>query len=151
MLRETFLAELAAAGFGEALTIEREPGGFVDLHRHPFEARAAESARIKEKFAGRVPVIVERAPRSAVPDIDKSKFLVPADLTVGQFCFIVRKRLSLPPESALFVFVVSAKGATTLPPTGQLIRELYAASGDPDGFLYCLYAGESTFGGPAQR
>ena len=40
MLSETFLAELAAAGFGEALTIEREPGGFVDLHSHPFEARA---------------------------------------------------------------------------------------------------------------
>jgi quercetin dioxygenase-like cupin family protein len=40
MQRETFLAELAASGFGEALTVQREPDGFVDLHSHPFEARA---------------------------------------------------------------------------------------------------------------
>lgn len=40
MQRETFLAELAAAGYDQVLTVQREPDGFVDTHSHPFEARA---------------------------------------------------------------------------------------------------------------
>lgn len=31
---------------------------------HSFESRKDESNRIKEKFPGRVPIIVERAPRA---------------------------------------------------------------------------------------
>ena len=42
------------------------------------ERRQAEAARIRDKYPDRVPVIVERAPRSAadVPAIDKKKYLV---------------------------------------------------------------------------
>ena len=68
----------------------------------PFAQRQAEAQRIREKFPGRVPVIVEKAPRSDVSIIDKKKFLVPADLTIGHFIFVVRKRLSLPPEKILY-------------------------------------------------
>jgi GABA(A) receptor-associated protein len=105
------------------------------------EKRSAEAKRIREKFPGRIPVIVERAAKSDCPEIDKSKFLVPSDLTVGQFVFVVRKRLLLPPEKALFVFVGSV-----LPPTGALLKEVYAQYADRDGFLYVHYSGESTFG-----
>lgn len=38
-------------------------------------------------------VIVERAPKSRLRDLDKKKYLVPSDLTVGQFYFLIRKRL----------------------------------------------------------
>ena len=79
-------------------------------------------------------VIVEKVPKSAIPDIDKKKFLVPADLSgkyeitkllynstqlfnvffpffsvrpppVAQFMYIVRRRISLPSEKAMFLFV----------------------------------------------
>ena len=86
-------------------------------------------------------MIVERAPRSDVPEIGKSKFLVPVDLTVGQFSFVVRRRLNLPSENALFIFV-----GTALPSSTALLREVYAAHADVDGFLYMSYAGEATFG-----
>ena len=66
---------------------------------------------------------------------------MPGDLTVGQFAFVVRKRLALPPEKALFLFIQNA-----LPPSGQLMRETYAAHEDQDGFLYAQYSGENTFG-----
>ena len=33
-------------------------------------------------------------------DLDKKKYLVPSDLTVGQFYFLIRKRISLRPEDA---------------------------------------------------
>eukprot|EP00494_Astrolonche_serrata_P022400 UN22657 len=44
------------------------------------------------------------------------RFLVPADLTVGQFVYVIRKRIKLQPEQAIFLFV-----NTTVPPTGRLI------------------------------
>jgi GABA(A) receptor-associated protein len=113
---------------------------------HPFDARAAEARRIRQKFPGRIPVLIERAHATdaGIPAIDKSKFLVPGELTVGQLIFVVRKRLLLPPEKALFLFVGSV-----LPPTGVLVKEVYAQYADRDGFLYVQYAGETTFGAAA--
>ncbi|MBA0615147.1 hypothetical protein Godav_015327 [Gossypium davidsonii] len=42
---------------------------------HPLERRQAESGRIREKYPDRVPVIVEKAERSDIPDIDKKKLV----------------------------------------------------------------------------
>lgn len=105
------------------------------------ERRQAESARIREKYPDRIPVIVEKADKSDVPEIDKKKYLVPADLTVGQFVYVVRKRIKLSPEKAIFVFVNS-----TLPPTASLMSAIYEENKDEDGFLYMTYSGENTFG-----
>ncbi|KAB5526933.1 hypothetical protein DKX38_020780 [Salix brachista] len=82
---------------------------------HDFEKRRAEASRIREKYPGRIPVIVEKAERSDIPNIDKKKYLVPADLTVGQFVYVIRKRIKLSAEKAIFILVDNA-----LPPTGQL-------------------------------
>jgi GABA(A) receptor-associated protein len=109
--------------------------------KNSFNDRLLESTRIKDKFPGRVPVIVERAPRSDVPLIDKIKYLVPADLTVGQFMFVIRKRLYLSSEKALFMYV-----SNMLPLTNTLMRELYHQHREADGFMYMLYTGENTFG-----
>ncbi|XP_042752227.1 autophagy-related protein 8C-like isoform X1 [Lactuca sativa] len=79
---------------------------------HPLERRQAEAARIREKYPDRIPVIVEKAERTDIPDIDKKKYLVPADLTVGQFVYVVRKRIKLSAEKAIFIFVKNV-----LPPT----------------------------------
>ncbi|KAG2645664.1 hypothetical protein PVAP13_2KG436800 [Panicum virgatum] len=81
---------------------------------HELEKRQSESARIRDKYPDRIPVIVEKAGKTDVPEIDKKKYLVPADLTVGQFIYVVRKRIKLSPEKAIFVFVKN-----TLPPTEQ--------------------------------
>ena len=40
---------------------------------HKPDERLAESARIRERYPGRIPVIVERAPKADVPVIDKAK------------------------------------------------------------------------------
>ncbi|KAK2966544.1 hypothetical protein RJ640_002850 [Escallonia rubra] len=40
------------------------------------ERRQAESSRIREKYPERVPVIVEKAERSDIPDIDKKKYSI---------------------------------------------------------------------------
>lgn len=59
-------------------------------------------------------MIVEKAPKTDAPDIDKKKYLVPNDITVGKFVFEIRKHMTLPPEKAIFLFVNN-----TLPPTGN--------------------------------
>lgn len=41
---------------------------------HPLERRQAEAARIREKYPDRIPVIVERAEKTDVPEIDKKKY-----------------------------------------------------------------------------
>lgn len=105
------------------------------------ERRQAEAARIREKYPDRIPVIVERAEKSDVPDIDKKKYLVPADLTVGQFVYVVRKRIKLSPEKAIFIFVKNI-----LPPTAAMMSAIYEENKDEDGFLYMTYSGENTFG-----
>lgn len=106
-----------------------------------FEKRKSESARIRAKYPGRVPVIVEKAGRSDIPNVDKNKYLVPSDLTLGQFTYVIRKRLDLSAEKAIFLFIDSV-----LPTTGALMSTLYEEKKDEDGFLYITYSGENTFG-----
>ena len=132
------------------------------------DRRKSEAERIRAKYPDRIPVICEKADRSDIPDIDKKKrapapgasreesargpravdafferrrYLVPADLTVGQFIYVIRKRIKLPPERAIFIFVDNV-----IPPTAALMSTVYEVQKDEDGFLYITYSGENTFG-----
>lgn len=109
--------------------------------QHPYEKRSAESSRIRLKYPDRIPVIAEKSDKSDIADIDKKKYLVPADLTMGQFVYVIRKRIKLSPDSAIFIFVNN-----TLPAAGALMAQIYKEHKDEDGFLYVTYSGESTFG-----
>jgi GABA(A) receptor-associated protein len=109
--------------------------------RHPLEKRKAECARIRSKYPERYPIIVERVDSSNIGDIDKNKYLVPYDLTIGQFVYVIRKRIKLSSDQAIFLFIDN-----TLPALTSTIRENYEKNRNEDGFLYMRYSGESTFG-----
>ena len=109
--------------------------------RHSLEERSNEARRIQIKYPDRIPVIIEVAEKSDLPPLDKCKYLVPMDITVGQFVYVIRKRIRLTPEKALFVFVNN-----TLPPTASLLSAVHSENKDEDGFLYCQVSSESTFG-----
>lgn len=109
--------------------------------RFPFNKRVEEATRIMEKYPDRIPVIVEKASSSDIPEIDKHKYLVPKDLTVSQFIYVIRKRIKLQPEQAIFIFINNS-----LPPASSLMSQMYEEHADECGFLFCLYSGESTFG-----
>jgi GABA(A) receptor-associated protein len=108
--------------------------------RYSLEQRTIEANKIRAKYPDRIPVIVEVAKGSNI-NLDKNKFLVPQDITIGQFIFVIRKRIKLSPEMALFIFIDN-----TLPPTGALISSLYNEFKDPSGFLFTILNTESTFG-----
>lgn len=82
---------------------------------------------------------------------------------MGQFVYVVRKRIKLSAEKAIFIFVKNV-----LPPTGEkdgssltllfiyfeldmvvaaaMMSAIYEENKDEDGFLYMTYSGENTFG-----
>jgi len=108
---------------------------------HTFEKRKLEGEKILRKYPGRVAVIVEKAPKANVGDLDKKKYLVPSDLSVGQFYFLIRKRIQLRAEDALFFFVNNA-----IPPTSKTMGQLYQDHHEQDYFLYIAYSDESVYG-----
>jgi GABA(A) receptor-associated protein len=106
-----------------------------------FENRRIEANRIRAKYIDRIPIIIEKN-STQDQDIDKTKYLVPYDFTMGQFVYIIRKRMNLTPDKAIFCFVNN-----TVPNTSTLIGELYENHKDPDGFLYIVYSNtESVYG-----
>ncbi|KAI0984167.1 hypothetical protein GJ496_009606 [Pomphorhynchus laevis] len=106
-----------------------------------FENRCAEAERIMKKFPDRVPVIVEKLPNSNIPKMDKKKFLVPADISVAQFMWIIRRRIVLSSEQAIFLFIDNS-----VPQASSTMGQLYSEFKNDDGFLYIAYSGENTFG-----
>ena len=69
------------------------------------------------------------------------KFLVPGDISLSQFTFVIRKRIAVSKEKAIFVFINDV-----LPSTHTLMSDIYEQYKDNDGFLYAVYSGENTFG-----
>ena len=108
------------------------------------EERKAESASIMVKYPNKIPIIVLPSVSHSIdlPQLDKNKFLVTKDLTTGQFLYIIRKRLHLAPEKAIFLF--TEKG--TIPVTHMPIVSVFDEHVNEDGFLYFRYSSENTFG-----
>ncbi len=111
--------------------------------RYPLKDRITESTRIREKYPDRVPIIVEHAAHSGdqLPPIDKQKYLVPTDLSVGQFAYVIRKRVKLAAEKAMYMMINKK-----LINTSELMGNVYENNKDADNFLYVIISGESTFG-----
>jgi hypothetical protein len=109
------------------------------------DERIAEFNRITRLYPAKHPIIVIRDDNTnATPLIDKCKYAVMKDMTFGQFCTILRARLKLPPETALFYFVGPYKKCVHHSQTiGELAKEY---SNPDDGLLVVYYRGESAFG-----
>jgi len=105
------------------------------------DERLKESNNIIAKYPDRIPVIIEKYSNADLPDMEKNKYLVPRDMTVGHFIHMLSKRMQLDPSKALFVFVHN-----TLPQTASRMDSLYNTFKEEDGFLYMCYSTEKTFG-----
>lgn len=111
--------------------------------RRSFETRKLEAENIRKKFPNKVPVVVERYQREVnLPLIDKTRFLVPLELTIMNFGLIIKNRIRVP-SSRAFYFVVNNQ---SLACTSKTIAEIYKEHRDEDGFLYMTYASQEMFG-----
>jgi len=105
------------------------------------DERCEESIKIMKKYPSRIPIIVEKCDKCNFQDIDKRKYLVPKDLNINQFTFIIRKRIKLDSSQAIFLMVNNV-----LCPSNITIGDIYDSYHHDDGFLYITYASENTFG-----
>ena len=111
-------------------------------NQNTFEKRSHESENIIKKYPNRIPVIVEKSKNCKnISDIDKNKYLVPDDMCINQFIYVIRKRLKLSSDKALFVFINDK-----IVPNTQILSQVYKDEKDEDNFLYINYASENTFG-----
>lgn len=125
------------ASGAHARAVQREEGVVLD----PFAGKEREGFRMRQKYRDRVPVIVQKASGSVLPDIDKNKFLVPEDVSFAQFTFVVRKRIRMRDTQNLFLI------CNRKIPLGETpMRVVYDQCAAQDGFLYVRYALEDTFG-----
>ena len=112
---------------------------FIDSYS--LEQRKFESTKMKCKYPNSICAIVEKAPNSKIAKIDKKKYLIPKDLTIGQFIYVLRKHIELFPGETIFIFINNI-----LPPSTATIDSIYQKNQNEDGFLYINYSGENAFG-----
>ncbi len=108
---------------------------------YTLEQRRAKNAEVRPSH---VPVILERAASNSGIDVDlkQNRFQVEVGTTVGDFMAQIRARMSLSPETALFLLLDNGELVTT----SALIQTLWQEHKDEDGALYMVYAPENTFG-----
>ena len=103
------------------------------------EGRQNDFKKVMETHKNRIPIICERCPESTAPVIQKKKFLVPPEMRVGQFGEIIRRKMELSKETALFFLVNGTHSLSG----NQLMSEVYDKFKDPeDSFLYIEYSNE---------
>ena len=95
--------------------------------------------RLLQKHPRHVPTIFSCGDHTT--PMARSRFLIPEDMTGAQLHYVVRRRLTLEKEHALFLFAQKH-----LVPTHSTARELYQKYPGPDGHLHIVYARENVFG-----
>jgi GABA(A) receptor-associated protein len=112
----------------------------------PLEERKQKSFKMTSLYPDRIPVIVEMSQSSAnytsyINASHKVKYLVPYDITMGQFIKILRDKIKLESSTALFFFINNK-----IFPITSSVGNIYKEHADEDGFLYIEFCEESTFG-----
>jgi GABA(A) receptor-associated protein len=129
---------------------------FIENFRNAIDwtEHLSKSQSLRTKYPDKIPVIVDRA-NATTPKMNRNKFLVPADLTVGQFLYVIRKHMpALEAHEALFIFVKTFKYGKdekctindTLPTPSSLMSSVYREYQDRSGYVFFSISTESTFG-----
>lgn len=94
--------------------------------------------KLKEKYPDRTAIIID-----AHKDIglNRLRYLVPNTCTWSEFMVILRKRISLGSEQALYFFVNG-----TIPRHTDMVSVLAETESDVNGIMHVTLTKESTFG-----
>ena len=107
-----------------------------------FLKRKEESAKLRAQCPDKIPIICEKDPKCHIQEIDKTKYLVPEDLSISQFCNMLKSRITIDEKESFFLLF---KGAHQVG-LDSLIQEAYDKYKDEDGFLYVVYSAELVWG-----
>ena len=112
-----------------------------------FEKKYSMNQRQKEvkslalRHPSRVPVIIHPYDKNQ-PKIEKTKYLVPKDISMSQFQYIIKKYISINSSEAIFLYTKN----NSLVNSSKTIAEIYDQHKSEDEFLYFIYSVENTFG-----
>ena len=107
-----------------------------------FEVRRSEYENVIKRYPDKIAIICEKAPRSKIKSINKTKYLVDQNLSLPQFKATIRKNLELDDREAIF-FLVNGKTALS---GSDTLGNIYSKYKNKDGFLYIAYAAEEIWG-----
>jgi GABA(A) receptor-associated protein len=110
--------------------------------QYSFDKRKEEAQRILEKHPNKIPIIVEKADNSEGVEIDKTKWLISEEITVGQLLLTIRRRIKLDASETVFLFVNN----TYIPSNQETIGQLYNKHKEADLYLYITYSKEVAYG-----
>ncbi len=117
------------------------------IETHEFEKKYTLQQRQKEvkslsmRHPSRVPVLIYPADKSQ-PRIEKNKYLVPKDISMSQFLYIIKKYISIQSNEAIFLYTKN----NSIVNSSKMIAEVYNDHKSEDDFLYFIYSVENTFG-----
>jgi len=95
---------------------------------------------IRKRFPDRVPILL------GTEGEKQEKFLAPDTMSVREFNGLIRYRLTLPAEEALFLFIITKDGNSIVSSHATLLAQ-YEEHKKEDDCLHMRYCGENTFGG----
>jgi len=119
--------------------------------------RLSKSQYLRQKYPGRVPVIVDRS-NLQTPKLSDNRFIVPLEttiqssdgqntttsMTMGALLHIIRKHMpTLTPEQSIFMFIHEKN---MIPPISATLAHIYTEHQDKSGFLVISVSVESVFG-----
>jgi len=115
----------------------------TSFHDKPLKTRQDLFQSLIRQYEDRIPIIVEKSPKSNLPIINKRNYLVPNSMTVTSFQKIIKERLKLDSSKSLHLAV----GKKQLSCGDMKMAVLYNTEKDPsDGFLYITYSEENVYG-----
>lgn len=93
---------------------------------------------VLRKYPDRIPVIIDEQSDFT---IDRKKYLIPREMTLGNFSAYIRKQIHLENSEAMFILINGV-----LPPISSTIETLYIMHVSEDRLLHIILKKENTFG-----
>lgn len=117
----------------------------IDTHdferKYTLQQRQKEVKSLSMRHPSRVPVLIYAADNSQ-PKIEKNKYLVPKEISMSQFLYIIKKYISIQSNEAIFLYTKN----NSIVNSSKTIAEIYNEHKSDDEFLYFIYSVENTFG-----
>ena len=115
----------------------------TEFKKTPLQERIDTSNKIMQKYTNRVPISVDCTNKI---ELDKKKYIVSIDLTIGEFLYTIKKRIKLESHESIFLLTNNMLLNNT-----ENINSVYSKFKAVDGFLYIIISKENVFGISFQR
>lgn len=133
------VAELTISNPVNKLVIPRKNYAYFNTFKEtPLHERITTSQKIKKKYRGRVPIIVDSSDNI---EFEKYKYIVSLESTVGEFLYELKRRIKLNPCESIFLLTNN-----TLLSNSDNISVIYKQFKSVDEFLYIIVSKENVFG-----